>query len=69
MKALVSKWEIKQWTEQYPNFLDCPPYIEVEVLPVIAEEAAKRLTNALNPREQRKATAKPKRKTKSSKGS
>jgi hypothetical protein len=31
MQALVSRWEIKKFAEQYPNFLDCPPYVFIEV--------------------------------------
>ena len=55
MKALVDKWEIKKLAEQYPNFLDCPPYVEIEVLPVLTSEAVKRLMAAIKRRTQRKA--------------
>ena len=54
MKALVSRDEIKKYAEYFPNFYDCPPYVFVEVLPVLTEEAAKRLQTALKRQTKRK---------------
>jgi hypothetical protein len=48
---LASKWDVKNWSEAYPNFLDCD-YIEVEVL------TAKRLSAAIKRRTARKAKPK-----------
>jgi hypothetical protein len=52
MIALVSKTEIKKYVQQFPDYADCPPYVFITVLPVLDEEAAKRLEVALK----RKAT-------------
>lgn len=60
MIALVSKAEIKKYVEQYPEHADCPPYIFVEVLPVLTEEAAARLQAALKRRTKPKTKPKPK---------
>lgn len=60
MKVLVSKWEIKKFAEQYPNFFDCPLYVMLEGSPVLTIETAKRLEAAVN----RKARSKPKAKKK-----
>jgi hypothetical protein len=57
MKALVSKDEIKKYAEHYPNFYDCPPFVFVEVQPVLTEEAAKRLMAALKRRTKSKDKA------------
>jgi hypothetical protein len=58
MKALVSRDEIKKYAEYFPNFYDCPPYVFVEVLPVLTDEAAQRLEVAIKRQTQRKAKAK-----------
>lgn len=54
----MDKWEIKKFAEQYPNFHDCPPFVFIEVQPVLTEEAAKRLQAALKRKAQRKTTNK-----------
>jgi hypothetical protein len=65
MIALVSKAEIKKYVEQFPEHADCPPYVFGEVLPVLTEEAAKRLHAALKRQATRKAA---KNKLKAKKG-
>jgi len=34
----VVEWAIKKYVEEYPNFLDWPPYVFVEVLPVLTDQ-------------------------------
>jgi hypothetical protein len=58
MKALVSRDEIKKHAEYFPNFYDCPPYVFVEVLPLLTDEAAARLQAASKREQQRKPKAK-----------
>jgi hypothetical protein len=58
MIALVSKAEIKKYAEMFPNYLDCPPYVFLEVLPVLDAEKAKRLAAALKRKANRKLKGK-----------
>jgi hypothetical protein len=58
MIALVSKAEIKKYVERYPEYTDCPGTSFVEVLPVLTQEAAKRLRAALKHRNKPRPKAK-----------